>query len=125
MENEDAVEDTKSNQNMIITICFTLTIGGMPFIVNLIDSKNITYSLIPIGLTLLSWVLSIFSGFTFLVKRGNNSAHAQSGEEVPIHEDYYNAPKYIRGQLFLCCAGIVFLLIWLAWHLLSNTWLPK
>jgi hypothetical protein len=126
MENEKAVKDTQSNQNKILAVCFTLNIAGIPFLVNLIYGKNLTYSLIPLGLTLISWVLSIFSGLIFLVKRGNNSAQAQSGEEVPVHEDFHNAPKYIIGQLFLCCAGLVFLLVWLTWHLLSNTisWLP-
>jgi hypothetical protein len=127
MENEEAVKDTQSNQNMILKVCFTITVGGITFLVSLMYGKNLTYSLIPVGLTLISWVLSIFSGLIFLVKRGNNSAHAQSGEEVPVHKDFYNTPKYIHGQLYLCCAGIVFLLVWLAWHLLSNTisWLPK
>lgn len=121
MENEEAKRDFFANQNMIVTICFTITVGGITFIVNLLYGKSLSYSLIPIGLTLLSWVFSIFSGLIFLIKRGNNSGQAQSGEEVPVHDDYYNAPRYIKGQLFLCCAGIIFLIVWLVWHLISNS----
>jgi hypothetical protein len=122
MENEDAVKDTKSTQDKILTVCFTIAIGGgIPLLIALMNDKTLTYSLILMGLTLISWVLSIFSGLIFLVKRGNNSAHAQSGEEGPVHKDFYKAPRYALGQLYLCCAGMVLLLIWLIWHLLSNT----
>jgi hypothetical protein len=127
MENKDAIKDSFSNQNMIITICFTISGGGIAYLFNLIYDKSLSYSLIPIGIALISWILSIVSGLVFLVKRGNNSARASSGEQVPLHSDYDKAPKYIKGQLCFLISGMFFMLIWLVWHLLINTysWFPK
>ena len=121
MENEEAKRDFFANQNMIVTICFTISVGGISFIIGLLNGKHLSYLLIPIGLALLSWVFSVFSGLIFLIKRGNNSGQALSGGEVPVHDDYHNAPKYLIGQVILGCLGIAFLLIWLVWHLISNS----
>lgn len=121
MKNEEAVKDTQSNQNVFLTASFTLAGGGIIFLVSYVHDKSLTYSLIPLGLAMVSWFFSIFSGLLFIIKRGNNSGQAQSGEEVHIHPDYYKAPTYIRGQLILFILGSGFFAIWLVWHLISNT----
>ena len=127
MENKDAIKDTLSNQNIILTVCFSIATVGITLLFNNIYDKCLTYSLIPIGLAMISWTFSIISGLVFLVKRGNNSARASSEAQVPLHPDYYKAPKYIEGQLYLLISGIFFIMLWLFWHLLSNTysWFPK
>lgn len=127
MENPEAIKDTKKNQNIIVTACFTLAGGAIVLLVNFMHDKSLTYSLIPIGLTLISWILSIISGLIFLVKRGNVSGQAQYGDQVPLHEDFFRAPRYIRRQLYFFLVGIGFFIFWLIWRLFSNTytWFPK
>ena len=126
MENEEAAKDTQTNQNIFLTACFTLAGGGIVLLVNFIYDKGLTFLLIPVGLTLISWILSIFSGLIFIVKRGNNSGQAQYGGQMSLHKDFYKAPKYIRRQLYLFIIGTGFFILSLLWRLLANTytWFP-
>ena len=117
-----ADKDTFINQNVFLATITPITGGGIALIINYLMGKGFTYNLIPLYMTLICWLLSILSGITFIVKRGNVSGKAsKTNEMTEIHEDFFKAPKYIERQRNFLVIGSVFLVLWLIWHILCNT----
>lgn len=122
MSKKEIRDAADKNQIRINNMCFILASGGIAILVKIIWSNTLTYSLIPMGLAILSWVLSIFYGIRYLISKGNYLSAAENAtKDHPVNIDNFKAPKYIRRQVYFLPIGGGFFLLWLFWHLLANT----
>lgn len=119
-EIRDAID---SNQKIINYICFILAASGTIFLIKIILSYTIAYSLITIGSATLSWILSIFFGLLYLINKGKYlSAAEYATKDNPVNVDIYKAPRYFRRQFNLLLIGGGFLILWLVWRIFANTY---
>ncbi|GAI75719.1 unnamed protein product [marine sediment metagenome] len=116
MTQKDIQDAINSNQKSINGICFILASGGLIYSIKVLLSYELTYSLILIGSTTLSWFLSLFYGIIYLLNKGKYlSAAEYATKDNPVDIGKYKAPKYFERQVYLLIIGGGLFLLWLVW----------
>ena len=123
MSTKEIREEFSRNQIRINNLCYLLAIAGLGTSIGLIVTRTIEYSLITMGIAMLSWFFSLVYGFKYLISKGNYLAAAEyATKDDPVNIIDFKAPQFLRRQYKLLIVGCVFFALWLVWKLINNTY---